>query len=154
MSEFQYIVRIVDTDLTGSKNVKYELTKIEGININFANAIVKVANIPLEKRVGDLKEHEAKKIEEIIKNPESYNIPHWLFNRQKDSESGKHRHQIGPDLTLKVKSDIDIMKETKSWKGIRHTFGLKVRGQKTKTTARSGRAVGVKRKRIRERLTK
>jgi small subunit ribosomal protein S13 len=42
--------------------------------------------------------------------------------------------------------DIDQMKEIKSWRGYRHAYGLKVRGQRTKTTGRSGKALGVKKK--------
>ena len=46
-----------------------------------------------------------------------------------------------------MKQDIDKMKKMKSWKGIRHSLGLKVRGQRTKTTGRVGRTVGYQRKR-------
>jgi small subunit ribosomal protein S13 len=45
---------------------------------------------------------------------------------------------------LTVKSDIDLMKEIKCWRGIRHMLGLKVRGQRTRTTGRTGITVGVK----------
>jgi small subunit ribosomal protein S13 len=38
------------------------------------------------------------------------------------------------------------MKDIRTWKGIRHSLGLKVRGQRTRTTGRSGKAVGVKKK--------
>jgi small subunit ribosomal protein S13 len=47
-----------------------------------------------------------------------------------------------------MKSDIDYMKKMKCWKGIRHSQGLKVRGQCTRTTGRFGAAVGVARKAI------
>jgi small subunit ribosomal protein S13 len=53
---------------------------------------------------------------------------------------------IGPDLTLRTKADIDFVKEIRTWKGVRHSLGLKVRGQRTKSTGRKGRAVGVKKK--------
>ncbi|TMI37957.1 30S ribosomal protein S13, partial [Candidatus Bathyarchaeota archaeon] len=46
----------------------------------------------------------------------------------------------------KIKSDVDLMKDIRSWKGVRHSLGLKVRGQRTRTTGRSGKAVGVKKK--------
>lgn len=148
MSEFRYIVRVADTDLRGSESLEYELTKIKGISTNFAKAIVKAANLTDVKSVGNLKDTEVQKIEEVLETPGSFGIPPWLFNRQKDPATGENRHLIGPDLILQVKSDIDLMKETRSWKGIRHGLGLKVRGQRTKTAARSGRVVGVKRKEI------
>jgi small subunit ribosomal protein S13 len=42
--------------------------------------------------------------------------------------------------------DIEQMKNIKSWRGYRHAYGLKVRGQRTKTTGRAGKALGVKKK--------
>ena len=66
----------------------------------------------------------------------------------KDPETGKDVHLTGSDLDLSVKRDIDLMKEIRSWKGERHARGLKVRGQRTKTTARRGRSIGVSKKRV------
>jgi small subunit ribosomal protein S13 len=43
-----------------------------------------------------------------------------------------------------TKTDIDLMKKLKTYKGIRHALGLKVRGQRTRTTGRKGRVVGVR----------
>ena len=51
---------------------------------------------------------------------------------------------------MSVKSDIDFMTDIRSWKGIRHSLGLKVRGQRTRTTGRKGRAVGVAKKIVME----
>ena len=87
-----------------------------------------------------------RKIEAVIKEPTKYDLPEWLFNCQKDLETGKNVHLTGADLTLHTKMRIDLMKATKSWKGYRHSYGLKARGQRTKTTGRKGKAVGVKKK--------
>jgi small subunit ribosomal protein S13 len=92
---------------------------------------------------------EIDKIRDIMKTPAKYGIPGWFFNRQKDSETGKDLHLTGSDLALQTKSDIDDMKKVKSWKGFRHAHGLKVRGQRTRTTTRKGKAIGVKKRRIR-----
>ncbi len=148
LSEFRYIVRIADTDLRGSESLECELTRIKGININLSKAILKAADLT-DKQVGHMKDAEAQKIEDVLANPEAFGIPPWLFNRQKDLETGENRHLIGSDLTLQTESDIDLMKESRSWKGIRHGLGLKVRGQRTKTTARSGRVVSVRRSSLR-----
>jgi small subunit ribosomal protein S13 len=148
LSEFRYIVRIADTDLRGSESLESELTQIKGISINLSKAIVKAANLT-DLQVGYMKDTEAQKIEEVLTNPEAFGVPPWLFNRQKDLETGENRHLIGSDLTLQTESDIDLMKESRSWKGIRHGLGLKVRGQRTKTTARSGRVVSVRRSSLR-----
>jgi small subunit ribosomal protein S13 len=54
------------------------------------------------------------------------------------------------EANIKRLEDVDVMRETRSWKGERHARGLKVRGQRTKTTARKGRSVGVSRARVRQ----
>lgn len=144
MSEFRHIVRVASTDLDGTKKLVYGLAKIKGIDVELAEAIVKVTAVDPNTRIGLLTEGEIKKIEDALKEPIKYGIPSWLVNRQKDFETGQPKHLIGPDLILRVKSDIDFMQKMKSWKGIRHSLGLKVRGQRTKTTGRFGKAVGVR----------
>jgi small subunit ribosomal protein S13 len=78
--------------------------------------------------------------------PTKSNFPNWLLNRRKDTSTGKNIHLFSADLVLKTKMDIDKMKEIKSWRGYRHAYGLKVRGQRTKTTGRKAKALGVKKK--------
>lgn len=146
--EFRHIVRIIDADVDGTLKVPYALTKIKGVSLNLANTILKKAGINTDMRAGFLTEAEVEKIEEIIKEPKKYGLPEWLFNRRKDLETGKDMHLIGADLVLKTKMDIDQMKEIKSWRGYRHAYGLKVRGQRTRTTGRKGKAVGVRKKGI------
>ena len=67
-------------------------------------------------------------------------------------ETGKDIHLLSSDLVLQNKNDIDQMKKIRSWKGIRHSYGLKVRGQRTRTTGRKGKAIGVKKKQIKRRV--
>nr|HDO80640.1 30S ribosomal protein S13 [Candidatus Bathyarchaeota archaeon] len=83
---------------------------------------------------------------DAVSNPSSVGIPSWMLNRQKDLETGKDLHLIGSQLALTVKNDIELMKRIRCWKGVRHALGLKVRGQRTKTTGRKGQTVGVRRK--------
>jgi len=142
--EFRHILRITGTDVDGNLKTPYALTKIRGISLNLANAILKKARIDPEKRAGFLAESEVEKIEEIIKEPTKFGLPDWFLNRRKDLDTGKDLHLISADLTLRTKMDIDRMKEMKSWRGYRHAYGLKARGQRTKTTGRKGKAVGVK----------
>jgi small subunit ribosomal protein S13 len=73
-----------------------------------------------------------------------------MLNRRKDLQTGGDVHLLASDLALREKEDVDVMRETRSWKGERHARGLKVRGQRTKTTARKGRSVGVSRARVRQ----
>ncbi|MBS7621805.1 30S ribosomal protein S13 [Candidatus Bathyarchaeota archaeon] len=146
--EFRHILRITDTDVDGSLKAPYALRKIKGISLNLANAILKKAGIDPNMRAGFLTEAEVEKIEEIIKEPTKYGLPNWLLNRRKDLETGRDMHLISADLILRTKMDIEKMKELKSWRGYRHAYGLKVRGQRTRTTGRTGKAVGVKKKAV------
>ena len=147
MKEVKSIVRLCGTSLDGTKKVPYALKGVKGIGIMLGHAIAKVAGIDPELRLGQLSDSDLKKIEAVIKNPKKFGIPSWLLNRRRDPNLGEDLLLIGPDLELRVKQDIALMKEIKCWKGIRHSLGLKVRGQKTRTTGRTGRAVGVRRKR-------
>jgi small subunit ribosomal protein S13 len=147
-NEFRYIVRIAGTDIDGSLNVEYGLTKIKGLSINLSKTVVGRAKISRDLRIGDLNDADVERFEAILKDLTGYGIPSWMLNRRKDVETGDNLHLIGPDLTLRIKSDIENMIQMRSWRGTRHAFGLKVRGQRTKTTGRSGRAVGVRRRRV------
>ncbi len=144
--EFRHIVRILGSDSAGTLKVSYAVTKIKGVSLSLSNAILKKAGVNPDLRAGFLTEADIEKIEDIIKDPVKYNLPIWLFNRRKDSESGKDMHLITADLLLRSKTDIDQAKEIRSWRGYRHAYGLKVRGQRTKTTGRAGKALGVKKK--------
>ncbi len=152
--EFLHILRIADTDIDGTLKVGYALTKIRGIGIQLAHAILQKTKINPEARIGFLSEAEAEKLEDIITNPAKHGFPGWLLNRPKDIETGKDIHLIGPDLELRIKSDIEELKKTRSWRGYRHAYGLKVRGQKTRTTGRSGKAMGVRKKALMRRGAK
>lgn len=145
--EFRHIVRVAEADIDGTLKVPYAISNIKGIGINLAHLIVKRAGIDPETRIGFLSDEEIEKISDVIVNPSKYNIPDWYLNRRKDLETGKDLLLIGADLTFKVKTDIEKMKAMKSWRGYRHAYGLKVRGQRTRTTGRVGKAVGVKKKR-------
>lgn len=145
--ELRYVVRLQGTGLDGTKKVAYALRGLKGVGLRLAQSIVKVAGIDPEVLLGELSDAELRKIEEVLKDPSTYGIPLWLLNRRRDPQTGEDLHLIGPDLDLRVKEDIDLMREIRSWKGVRHARGLKVRGQRTKTTGRRGKAVGVSRRR-------
>lgn len=148
--EYRHILRIMGTDVEGTLKTIYALTKIKGVSLSLANAILKKAGINQDLRVGFLTETEINKIEEIIREPIKYGLPQWLFNRRKDSEERRDTHLISADLVLRTKMDIDQTKEIRSWRGYRHAYSLKVRGQRTKTTGRAGKSLGVKRKTLQQ----
>lgn len=144
--EFRHRLRITGTDVDGTLKTSYALAKIKGISLSLANAILTKTGVNPDKRAGFLTEAEIEKIEDVIKDPAKTALPSWLLNRRKELETGKDMHLTSADLVLKTKMDIEKMKEIKSWRGYRHAYGLKVRGQRTKTTGRAGKALGVKKK--------
>lgn len=134
--QLKYLVRIAQTDLDGKKPIGYSLLKIKGVGFSLSNAVCNLANVDKNQKTGSLTEQEIKKMDEIIKNPYKYKIPIWLFNRRKDIESGKDMHLITTDLIFAKENDIKRMKRIKSYRGIRHSLGLPVRGQRTKSNFR------------------
>jgi len=119
------------------------LTQIRGIGYMFANTILNVLKINPNQRIGYLSPEQVNSIESIIKNPSGSNFPSWFLNRRKDVETGEDKHLLTSDIAFTVRNDIEREKTSGSWRGIRHMFGLKVRGQRTRCTGRKGGAVGV-----------
>ena len=109
----------------------------------FANTILNVLKINPDQRIGYLSPEQIELIANIIKNPSASNFPSWFLNRRKDVETGEDKHLITSDIAFTVRNDIEREKTSGSWRGIRHMFGLKVRGQRTRCTGRKGGAVGV-----------
>ncbi|MEM5882662.1 MAG: 30S ribosomal protein S13 [Candidatus Aenigmatarchaeota archaeon] len=143
------IVRILNTDLDGEKQLMYALKGIKGVSFTFSKAVCEASGINPRTKLGNLKEEEIQKIEKIIKDPLSYGIPFYLLNRRKDRETGKDVHLSGANVEIQRKFDIQRMIDLKTYKGIRHMLGLPVRGQRTRSSFRKGRVVGVIRKSVR-----
>jgi small subunit ribosomal protein S13 len=141
--EYRHIVRIVGNDIPGEKKILIGLTQIRGIGYNFANAILDSLKISPNTNIGYLVDSQVQSIEKILKNPSEVNFPSWFLNRRKDVETGEDKHLITSDIAFTVRNDIEREKATNSWRGFRHMYGLKVRGQRTRTTGRKGGAVGV-----------
>jgi small subunit ribosomal protein S13 len=141
--EYQYLVRIVGNDIPGERKMVVGLTQIRGVGYMFANTILNLLKINPNQRIGYLSSEQVKSIESVIKNPSASNFPSWFLNRRKDVETGEDKHLITSDIAFTVRNDVEREKTSGSWRGIRHMFGLKVRGQRTRCTGRKGGAVGV-----------
>ncbi len=109
------MARIAGVDLPREKRVEVGLTYIFGIGRPTAQAILKKANVNPDTRVKDLSEDEAGAIRKII-----------------DSD-----YTVEGDLRRDVSLNIKRLMEIGCYRGIRHRRGLPVRGQKTKTNART-----------------
>jgi len=143
--EYRHILRISGKDIEGSKKIIVALSMIRGIGYNLAQIMLQSLNINPYIRVGFATESELKEIELTIKDPSRVGIPPWYLNRRKDMDTGSDKHLITSDLDFTISNDIEREKSVMSWRGYRHMFGLKVRGQHTRTSGRKGGAVGVKR---------
>ncbi len=149
---FRGIVRIAGKDVKGQVSLVRSLCAVRGISHTLAIAasevLKKELSIDPESRVGDLSEEQIEKIDKVLHNLEEHGIPAFLLNRRSDYNSGKDRHVIMNDLLFETTQDLEREKKAYNWKGYRHTYGQKVRGQRTRNTGRTGMAVGVLRKAI------
>ncbi len=109
------MARISGVDLPRDKRVEIGLTYIYGIGRTSASKIVEAANVNPDTRVRDLTDDEVRRIAEIINND----------------------YQVEGDLRREIAMNIKRLQEIGCYRGIRHRKGLPVRGQKTKTNART-----------------
>lgn len=124
----------------------FALRSIKGIGRRFANAMLKVANIDLSKRAGQLTEAEIEQLNNIMAKPIEHGIPQYFLNRQKDPRDGTSAQLVSNQVDTKLREDLEKLKKIKNHRGLRHFWGLKCRGQNTKSTGRRGRTLGVTKK--------
>lgn len=109
------MARIAGVDLPRDKRVVIGLTYIFGIGRNISSDILEKANISEDTRIKDLTEDEVSKLRQIIESD----------------------HNVEGDLRREIAMNIKRLKEIGCYRGIRHRKNLPVRGQKTKTNART-----------------
>ena len=150
-TDFRGIVRVAGKDVKGDLPIASALNQIKGMGVSLADSIATIVavklNIDKREHIGNLTDDQLDELEKIVLNPVSYGVPVWMVNRRKDS-SGTNRHLIGADLDFAIRQDIEAEKNIKSYRGIRHMFGLPVRGQRTKTMGRRGMTLGVIKKKV------
>ncbi|MEN6442545.1 MAG: 30S ribosomal protein S13 [Methanoregula sp.] len=144
--EIKYFVRIGTTDLDGTKSVRVALTGITGVGRHTSTVIARMANVDEYALLGRIDEESVNRLRTAV---EQYitKIPFWMANRPKDVYTGETKHLLGGDVALARDEDINMMRKIRCYRGIRHETGQKVRGQRTKSTGRTGMTVGVKKKR-------
>lgn len=108
--------RISGVELQDNWKVDYALTKIKGIGWSLSGEVLKALKIENSKRVSDLTSKEVSKI-----------------------ASKMEEYPIEGDLTRQVRENLARLKQTGTYRGVRHTRALPVRGQRTKTNARTKR---------------
>merc|ERR1712157_351196 len=127
---FQHILRIQNTNIDGNIKIGYALTSIQGMGRRFTDLVLKKAE-------------ELERTWATMTNPKNFKIPTWFLNRQKDIKDVKDSQLTSNALSNKLREDLERMKKIRFHRGIRHMWTLRVKGQKTKTTGRHGRTVGV-----------
>uniref|UniRef100_A0A0B6Z4V5 Small ribosomal subunit protein uS13 n=1 Tax=Arion vulgaris TaxID=1028688 RepID=A0A0B6Z4V5_9EUPU len=144
--KFQHILRVMNTNIDGRIKISFAITSIRGVGRRFATVVCKKANVDIKKRAGELTEEEVERIVTVMTNPRQYKIPDWFLNRQKDIKDGRFSQVLSNALDNKLREDLERLKKIRAHRGLRHYWGLRVRGQHTKTTGRRGRTVGVAKK--------
>jgi len=143
--ELKHIVRIMNSDLNGHQPVQMALTGIKGMGRRNARLLAQKAEIDPTETIGMLSDETISKLREIVESAQDH-LPIWMKNRRRDLLTGEDKHVMGTDLLLTQREEMDIIRKTRSYRGIRHERGLRVRGQKTRSTGRRGATVGVSRK--------
>ena len=148
--EIRGVVRIAGRDIKGETRLRRALMHVKGIGVTLSGVLTKIVSsklsIPKDVMIGELDDEQMDSLGEIISNPQKYGVPERMLNRRRDVDTNQSVHVIGTDLTFRVKQDITNAKDMNTWKGYRHTYGQKVRGQRNRTTGRTGMTVGVLRK--------
>jgi small subunit ribosomal protein S18e len=88
-------------------------------------------------RAGELNSDELERLVTIIQNPTQFKIPLWFLNRQRDIVDGKNLQILSNSVDSKLRDDLERLKKIRAHRGLRHFWGLRVRGQHTKTTGQS-----------------
>ncbi|CAM6087191.1 unnamed protein product [Calypogeia fissa] len=145
--EFQHILRVLNTNVDGRQKIMFALTSIKGVGRRFANLVCKKADVDMSKRAGELSAAELENLMVIVGNPRQFKVPDWFLNRKKDHKDGRYSQVVSNALDMKLRDDLERLKKIRNHRGLRHFWGLRVRGQHTKTTGRRGRTVGVSKKR-------
>ena len=75
-----------------------------------------------------------------------YGIPKWFLNRQRCIKDGSWSQVYSNMVDTRLREDLERMKKVRNHRGLRHFWHLKVKGQRTKSTGRTGKTLGVTRK--------
>lgn len=111
------MARIAGLNLPNEKRIEIALTYLFGVGLTLSQKILKQVGVDPNTRVKDLAEDDLEKIRQFV---------------------GKN-YKVEGDLRSEITQNIKRLKEIEAYRGVRHTRGLPVRGQRTKTNARTKR---------------
>merc|ERR1712146_836686 len=122
---FQHILRVMNTNIAGDRNITVALTPIRGVGRRYSTLCLKKAEVNTAQRAGELSEDQVRKVVTILQNPRQYKIPDWFLNRKKDIKDGKYSQVLASDLNNKLREDYERMKKIRLHRGIRHYWGVR-----------------------------
>lgn len=111
------MARIAGVNIPDNKHIEYSLAYINGIGVSLAKKICQEANVKVGTKVSELKESEIEKIREVVDK----------------------NYKVEGDLRMEISQNVKRLKEISAYRGVRHSRNLPVRGQRTKTNARTKR---------------
>lgn len=146
---FRYIVRVANSDLDGTRPAALALTGVRGVGLRIAETTCHLAHVDPAKMIGEFDETTVEGIESTLAALPS-KVPKWMVNHPTEPVAGESPHYFGPDLDTRRRDDVNVMKMIRSYRGVRHERGQKVRGQRTRSNGRTGMAAGVLKKAAKE----
>jgi small subunit ribosomal protein S13 len=146
---FRYIVRIANTDLDGTRPTALALTGVRGVGLRIAEVVCRLSEVNASEMIGNLPEPTVEGLETTLGSL-AQKMPTWMVNHPHEPMVGDSPHYVGPDLETRRRDDINVMKMIRSYRGVRHERGQKVRGQRTRSNGRTGMAAGVLKKAAKE----
>ncbi|MEI6040228.1 MAG: 30S ribosomal protein S13 [Candidatus Berkelbacteria bacterium] len=111
------MARIAGVTIPDNKHVEYSLAYINGIGVALGRKICELANVKAGTKLSDLTDQELERIREVIDK----------------------NYKVEGDLRMEISQNIKRLKEIGAYRGTRHARNLPVRGQRTKTNARTKR---------------
>lgn len=146
---FRYIVRLGGSDLDGTRPTALAITGVRGVGARISEVACRLAGVSLTERIGNLPEASVEGLEQVLGDLPA-KLPVWMVNHPVDPVTGETHHFFGADLETARRDDINRMKMIRSYRGVRHERGQKVRGQRTRSNGRTGMAAGVLKKAAKE----
>ena len=146
---FRYIVRVANTDLDGTRPTALALTGVRGVGLRIAEVACRLSAVNASEMIGNLPETTVEGLETTLGSL-AEKMPAWMVNHPHEPLAGESPHYVGPDLETRRRDDINVMKMIRSYRGVRHERGQKVRGQRTRSNGRTGMAAGVLKKAAKE----
>lgn len=144
--DFNYIVRMLNTNVDGRLQIPYAVAGIKGIGRRMGMLMCRILNLDDHRKAGDLSEEEREKVKAFIVDPSAHGVPAWFLNRQRDITDGNTMQITSTMVDTYLRQDLERWKKIRSNRGLRHYWRIRVRGQKTCATGRRGATMGVTKK--------